>query len=100
MYFQKLNMSLLTSLCTKIRNLTSVHFALSEKFFFVYILVEIKNIFLNVHINTIDFPIEHNVGSVQSCMVFWSSDCQESIRETVWRKKLSLWRLVLADSAL
>ncbi|MED6245431.1 Metabotropic glutamate receptor 7 [Ataeniobius toweri] len=44
---------------------------------------------------------EYNVGSVQSCMVlFWSSDCQEFIRETAWRKKLSLWRLVLADSAL
>ncbi|MED6243099.1 hypothetical protein ATANTOWER_014923 [Ataeniobius toweri] len=61
----------------------------------------IKNIFLNVQIYTTDFTIEYNVRSVQVCMVlFWNSDCQVFIRETAWGKKLSLWQLVLADSAL
>ncbi|MEQ2181088.1 hypothetical protein GOODEAATRI_007802 [Goodea atripinnis] len=53
----------------------------------------------NVHIYTIDFTIEYNVGSAQVCLVlFWSSDCQVFIRETAWGKKLSLWRLVLVNS--
>ncbi|MEQ2177008.1 hypothetical protein GOODEAATRI_034122 [Goodea atripinnis] len=33
-------------------------------------------------------------------VVFWNSDFQGFNRATAWGKKLSLWRLVLADSAL
>ncbi|MED6259758.1 hypothetical protein ATANTOWER_030355 [Ataeniobius toweri] len=89
-FYQKSEPALLPSLFRQTRNLTLVHFALSNK----------EHLFKCTYKQS-DFPIEYNVGSVQVCLVlFWSSDCQEFIRETAWGKKLSLWQLVLVNSAL